>query len=211
MEILSEDYYYFKARSKGYRSRASFKLEQIDKKFHVFHKGALVVDLGAAPGGWSQVAARRVGDAGKVIAIDKAYISSFKQSNIEIVQKDIFDAKLVQLINKEYGLVDVLLSDCAPSVSGNWSRDHFTQIMLADRALDVAENLLRNNGVLVCKLFQGSELQKFMNRLKSFFGKTKLFKPEASRIKSSEIYAIGLNFKKPSDIIEKEENSPNKL
>ena len=75
----------------------------------------------------------------------------------------------------------------------------------------IAENLLKNNGVLVCKLFQGSELQKFMNRLKSFFGKTKLFKPEASRMKSSEIYAVGLNFKKPSDIIEKEENSLNKL
>ncbi len=193
---MSDDYYYLKAKYKGYRSRASYKLLEIEQKFSIFQKNQIVLDLGAAPGGWSQVASKKVGKNGKVLAIDKAYISPFKEENIEIINKDIFDEELKDLIEENYGEIDVLLSDCSPNISGDYSRDHFTQIYLANRALDLSQSLLKSEGCFVCKLFQGKELQDFTNKVKESFEAIKLFKPKSSRKKSAEIYIIGLKLRK---------------
>ena len=196
---MSDDYYYLKAKYKGYRSRASYKLLEIEQKFNIFQKNQIILDLGAAPGGWSQVASRKVGRTGKVLAIDKAYISPFKEENIEIINRDIFDEELKNFIEENYGEIDVLLSDCSPNISGDYSRDHYTQIYLANRALDLSQSLLKIGGCFVCKLFQGKELQDFSNRTKEIFETIKLFKPKSSRKKSAEIYIIGLKLRNKTD------------
>lgn len=193
MNYLSDDYFYLKAKYKGFRSRASYKLLEINQKFHVFKRGHLVVDLGASPGGWSQVASNQVGHSGKVIAVDKAYISQFKEKNVEIVNIDILSENLPNLLLDQYGKIDVLLSDCAPNISGDYSRDHLTQIFLANRALELAEEVLKKGGCFICKLFQGKEFEEFNKKAKTLFVKTKLFKPKASRKKSSEIYLVCLD------------------
>jgi len=195
VNFVSDDYYYQKAKYKGYRSRASYKLLEIEQKFHIFKQNQLVLDLGAAPGGWSQVASRKVGKKGRVLAVDKAYIPPFKEENIEIINKDIFDEDLKDFIKTDYGEIDVLLSDCSPNISGDYSRDHFTQIYLANRALELSKSLLRDGGSFVCKVFQGEELQDFRDKIKESFEAIKLFKPKSSRKKSAEIYIIGLNLK----------------
>ena len=153
MNLLSDDYFYLKAKYKGFRSRASYKLLEINDKYRVFKRGQTIIDLGASPGGWSQVASKKVGQNGKVIAIDKAYISPFKEKNIEIVNRDIFDKELAHFILANFEKIDVLISDCAPNISGDYNRDHSIQISLADRALDLSEQLLRENGSFVCKIF----------------------------------------------------------
>ncbi|MFW9852766.1 MAG: RlmE family RNA methyltransferase [Candidatus Thorarchaeota archaeon] len=192
---MSDDYYYLKAKYKGYRSRASYKLLEIEQKFNIFQKNHIVLDLGAAPGGWSQVASRKVGKNGKVLAIDKAYISPFKEENIEIINKDIFDKELKDFIAENYGEIDVIISDCSPNISGDYSRDHYTQLYLAKRALDLSQSLLKLEGCFVCKIFQGKELQDFTSKVKEIFETMKLFKPKSSRKKSAEIYIIGLKLK----------------
>ncbi|MHA2358052.1 MAG: RlmE family RNA methyltransferase [Candidatus Heimdallarchaeaceae archaeon] len=192
---MSDDHYYLKAKYEGYRSRAAFKLIEINDKFKIFKKGQKVLDLGASPGGWSQVASKKIGNNGKVVAVDKAYIPPFKQNNIEILSKDIFDKTLGDFVVNNFGRMDVIISDCAPNISGDYSRDHVTQIHLAEQALELALTILNENGTFVCKLFQGSDLQKFVSQCKDNFQKSKLFKPRASRKKSAEIYLVCLNLK----------------
>jgi len=191
---VREDFYYQQARSKGYRSRASFKLLQINTKISVFRKGQTIIDLGASPGGWSQIASHLVGENGKVIAIDKSYISPFKEKNVEILNKDILNRNLSTIILETYGKIDGLISDCSPNISGDFSRDHSIQISLARRALALTQYLLKDNGFFICKLFQGTELQEFMKEMKEHFETTKLYKPAASRKKSAEIYVVGLKY-----------------
>ena len=193
MSFLSDDHFYLKAKYKGFRSRASYKLFEINDKFKIFKKGQIVIDLGASPGGWSQVASKKVGLEGKVIAIDKAYISPFNEKNIEIVNRDIFDKELDNYILSRYGKVNVLISDCAPNISGDYNRDHSIQMSLAHRALELSKVLVKEKGYFVCKVFQGSEHQDFIRLMKETFKEVKLFKPKASRKKSAEIYVIGLN------------------
>ena len=191
---MREDFYYQQARTKGYRSRASFKLLQINNKFSVFRKGQIIIDLGASPGGWSQIASHLVGESGKVIAIDKSYISPFKEKNVVILNKDILNRDLSTIILKSYGKTDGLISDCSPNITGDFSRDHSIQISLARRALALTQDLIKDNGFFICKLFQGTELQEFMKETKEHFKTTKLYKPAASRKKSAEIYVVGLKY-----------------
>ncbi len=188
--VKKTDPYYNSAKNKGYRSRASYKLLQIDEKFKIFSRGKKVVDLGASPGGWTQIAAEKVSSNGSVIAIDIAYIPPFKYNNIEIMQADIMNTTLEEIIIKKYGKVDVVLSDCAPNVSGNWTVDQATQLMLADRALEIAMKILKEKGWFVVKIFQGSDFPTFYAKVKEHFSFSKLFKPKASRKKSAEIYLI---------------------
>jgi len=194
VNILSDDFYYKKAKYTGFRSRASFKLLELNDKFRFFKKGHVVVDLGAAPGGWSQIAAKKVGKEGLVLAIDKAYMEPFKETNIIILNQDIMNKKLGSIIKESHGLVDVLISDCAPNISGQYGRDHSIQTMLAERAVELCQEILKNGGSFVCKLFQGSETQDLIKETKTMFKTIKLFKPKASRKKSSEIYLFGNNF-----------------
>ena len=140
-----------------------------------------------------------------MIAIDKSYISPFKEKNIEILNKDILNRNLPSIILENYGKTDGLISDCSPNISGDFSRDHSIQISLARRALELIQCLLKDAGFFICKLFQGTELQEFMKEMKKHFEITKLYKPAASRKKSAEIYVVGLKYNTSKDSSKKTE------
>ena len=187
------DYYYRKAKAEGYRSRAAYKLKEINEKYNVIRRGNIVVDLGAAPGGWIQVSREIVGDDGLVIGVDINEIEKFPWSNVITIQADITDEKIVEIIRSVIPngrMVDVILSDAAPKISGIWDTDHARQIFIAENALKIAKELLKPDGRCVIKVFQGPLLNDFINKVKEEFVEVKIFKPSASRKESSEVYVI---------------------
>ena len=192
-----KEHFYKEAKRAGYRARSAFKLKQIQKKFRILKKGNSVIDLGAAPGGWSQVAKEIVGENGSVIGIDLSPIKSIK--GITFLQGDITkDTSLDDL----YSIVgenkaDVILSDMSPDISGNYSVDHARSIFLCEQALITAESLLKTGGIFVCKVFSGEDLQSFIEKLNEKFKLVKQFTPEASRKASSEIYLIAKFLQRP--------------
>lgn len=180
------DEYYLKAKKIGYRSRSAFKLIQINEKFKIPFKNSNILDLGAAPGGWSQVASELSKPLGKVIGIDKIFIKPI--DGISFVQSDIFDI----LLNKDLGIseFDILISDMAPNTSGNKTTDHLRIINLIEKALEISIIKLKKNGFFVSKIFQGGAQGKLIDDLKKVFKEIKYFKPDASRKESSETYLI---------------------
>jgi len=191
------DFYYRKAKSEGYRSRAAFKLKQIIEKFKVIKEGDVVVDLGAAPGGWLQIAREKVGEKGFVLGVDIAEIRKLPWRNVKTIKFDITDPNIVKEIQKILPRrADVLLSDLSPKVTGIWELDHARQIFLSEKALEIALKILKEGGNVVIKVFQGGMMQEFMEKMKVNFRKTRLFKPPASRKSSAEIYAIGFSLRR---------------
>ncbi len=191
------DAYYRKAKQLDYRSRASFKLIQIDDKFHILRPGAVVTDLGAAPGGWLQVAAERVGPKGKVIGVDLQPIEPIE--GVVTLQgdmrKDDTVTDVLELLPG--GMADVVLSDMSPNISGSYAMDHARSVDLCEHALEFAERVLRKNGSLVMKIFEGDMMNNFLKVVKAKFKEVRLFAPEASRSSSSEIYIIAKGFTGP--------------
>ena len=184
------DAYVLKAREQGYRSRAVFKLEQIQQKDHVLNPGQFVLDLGAAPGGWSEYASRIVGDRGRVIALDLLPIEPI--AGVEVVQGDF---TLQQTLDRLLALTggrqfDLVLSDMAPNLSGMESVDQPKSIHLAELAFDLASEWLSPDGIFVSKLFQGAGFDELVARLRATFKSVKLRKPDSSRSRSNEIYAV---------------------
>ena len=196
LKTHKQDSYYKQAKASGYHSRAAFKLKQINKKFKVIRSGDIVLDLGAAPGGWSQVAARLVGEAGKVIGVDLKPI--VKVENAIFIVGDMTDKKTLEAIKEHVDDkgVDVVISDAAPNISGNYSIDQAKSVYLAENALDIANQLLNPDGNFVVKVFEGEDFQQFFKRVKDAFWHGKKFSPKASRARSSEIYVIGLGYKR---------------
>lgn len=190
------EFYYREAQREGYRSRASYKLVQIEEKFSVFKQGDLVLDLGAAPGGWSQIATKYIGSRGRVYAIDLEYIEPLDY--VITIQGDITDRKLIERLNTIIGEpVDIVISDLSPKVSGNWSTDHARQIFLSESALKLSvSGVLKKGGKFVCKLFQGDLFEDFISIIKKLFTVVYLYKPKASRKASAEIYVIAKGLKK---------------
>lgn len=181
------DYYYRKAKEEGYRSRAAYKLKHINKRFGIIKKGDTVVDLGAAPGGWLQVAKQLSG--GKVVGVD---IHSIKKINgVVTIKGDIRLSSTVEKIKEEIDKADVVICDAAPDLSGNWSYDHARSMDIAISALECAVKLLRPKGVFVVKVFQGDMYVDFIKMVRKYFAKVKAFSPEASRKHSAEMYVIG--------------------
>jgi 23S rRNA (uridine2552-2'-O)-methyltransferase len=181
------------AKKMDYRSRASFKLIQIDDKFKILKRGAIVADLGAAPGGWLQVAAERVGPKGKVVGVDLQPIEPIE--GVETVQGDMRKEETVlDMLEALGGKADVVLSDMSPNISGSYSMDHARSVDLCEHALEFAEKVLRPGGALVMKIFEGDMMPEFMKRVKSIFKEVKLYGPDASRASSSEIYIIARDF-----------------
>ena len=176
------DHYVRKAREQGYRSRSAFKLLEIDDKEKLLRPGATVVDLGAAPGGWSQVAAARVKPGGRVIAIDLLKIAPI--TGVEMMQGDFRAAKL------EGVRADIVLSDLAPNLSGVANVDQARGAELAFAAIDFCRKMLKPDGVFVVKTFHGEAFGEVMARLKREFGKVMVRKPSASRGESSETYVV---------------------
>jgi 23S rRNA (uridine2552-2'-O)-methyltransferase len=188
-----KEFYYRQAKKENYRSRAAYKLKQINEKFEVINIGDRVVDLGASPGGWSQVAVERVGTSGKVVSSDMKRMR--KIDNVDFVYGDIRDKNTVEAILAMLGgAADVVISDMAPNISGNYSTDHARSIELCEYALDFAKQSLRQGGTLVVKVFEGDMYGEFLAKLKKNFQNVKGHNPRASRPTSSEIYVIATGF-----------------
>lgn len=191
------DPYVAEAKKRGYRSRAAFKILQLDEKFHFFKIGGRIVDLGAAPGGWSQVAVDRVhsaDDRGKVVGIDLQAVDPIPGATI--IQLDFMDPsapeKLKALLG---GTADVVLSDMAASSTGHAQTDHLKIIGLAEAALIFAVEILSPGGTFVAKVLQGGATNELLTQLKKNFGSVKHVKPDASRKDSAEIYVVALGFR----------------
>ena len=192
------EHFYKEAKRVGYRARSAFKLQQIQQRFHVIPKNAIVVDLGAAPGGWSQIATELVGDEGCVIAADLSSIKPLE--NVRCVQGDVTSPETILELKRhlEARKADVVLSDMSPDISGNYSVDQARSAWLCDNALSVASQLLRPGGNFVCKIFEGEDTKGFLDKVRRSFVQVKTFSPEASRKSSSEVYIIAKTYKKTS-------------
>ena len=190
------EHFYREAKREGYRARSAFKLLQIQNKFKIIKKNDVVVDLGAAPGGWSQVAKQLVGEKGNVIGVDTSPIKPIH--GVTFLQGDLTKDSTIQNLQKTIDVdkVDVVLSDMSPDISGNYSVDHARSIYLCEQALKIANILLKTEGNFVCKVFAGEDLQDFINKAKQKFKTVKQFSPSATRKSSSEIYIIARSIRK---------------
>lgn len=188
------EHYYKQAKQSGYRARSAFKLLQINKKFNVIKKDDVVIDLGAAPGGWSQVAKQIVSENGIVVGVDLSPIKPIK--DIVFLQGDMTQEESITKIKQtiENKKADIVISDMSPNISGNYSVDQAYSVFLCEQALKTANFFLKKNGNFVCKIFEGENLQDFLEKVKSMFIKVKIFNPPASRKSSSEIYIIAKSF-----------------
>lgn len=184
-----------RARAAGWRSRAVFKLEEIDRRERLLRAGAVCLDLGAAPGAWSQYARGRVGARGRVVASDMLPMAEV--SGVEFVQGDLRDCEVFErlLALLPGGRVDVVLSDMAPTLSGVDTIDQPRAIELAELALDMAARVLKPGGSALIKLFQGSGFEELLRTARGEFGRVKLVKPEASRSRSPEMYLLAMQFR----------------
>ena len=190
-----DDEYVRKSQEDGLRSRASYKLLEIQEKDKLIERGMTVVDLGAAPGGWSQVAADLVGDKGRVIASDILPIDFI--ARVEFLQGDFTEqAVLDQLLGMlPEGGADLVMSDMAPNMSGMRDIDQPRMMYLAELALDLARSVLRPGAYFLVKVFHGEGLREFEAQLKADFASIKVRKPKASRARSSEVYLLAAGFK----------------
>jgi 23S rRNA (uridine2552-2'-O)-methyltransferase len=197
LERQLNDPYVARARREGYRSRAAFKLTEIDDKAHFLKKGARVVDLGAAPGGWTQVAVKRVGapQQGKVIAIDilpMEPVTGADFAQIDFLEADAPD-KLKAMLG---GPADVVLSDMAANATGHRKTDHLKIMALVELAADFAREVLAPGGSFLAKVLQGGTEASLLAALKRDFGSVKHIKPPASRADSAELYLLATGFRK---------------
>jgi 23S rRNA (uridine2552-2'-O)-methyltransferase len=182
-----KDHYYRKAKEQGFRARSAYKLLQINQRFHLIKKGDSVVDLGAAPGGWLQVAKQLSG--GKVIGVDLEEIEPL--SGVVTLQADMTRESTIDLIRVALGgEADVVISDAAPNLSGAWDVDHSRSVDLARSALAVAERLLKPRGHFPVKVFQGDMYPEFLAEVKRDFSRVQAHSPPASRKESAEIYIV---------------------
>lgn len=189
------DPYVQRAQSGGWRSRAVFKLEEIDQRERLLKPGALCLDLGAAPGAWSQYARGRVGSQGRVVATDILPMEPL--DGVEFVQGDFREdevfGRVLSLLPE--GEVDVVLSDMAPAMSGVDVTDQARSMHLAELALDMARRVLKPGGDALIKVFQGAGFQELVQGARGRFGRVKLVKPQASRSRSPEIYLLAMQFR----------------
>ncbi|MEE8167588.1 MAG: SAM-dependent methyltransferase [Candidatus Hydrothermarchaeales archaeon] len=190
MNDRKREYYYRKAKEEQYRSRAAYKLKQVNKRFGLIKQGDKVLDLGAAPGGWMQVLREIVGDNGFVLGVDLEEIKPFEYENIKSIQGDFTSEGVLEEIKKALPEVDVIISDASPSISGVWTIDHLKSVELCERVLEIAEGTLKPKGNMLLKIFQGEETRRFFESVAKRFSRVKRTKPEASRGKSAEMYIV---------------------
>jgi 23S rRNA (uridine2552-2'-O)-methyltransferase len=189
------DPYVKRAHEEGWRSRAAFKLEEIDKAERLLRPGMTVVDLGAAPGGWSQYAARVLAGKGRVIALDVLDMPALP--GVEFIQGDFSEDGVLERLQASLGddKVDLVMSDMAPNMIGISDVDHDRSMYLVDLAVDFAANALRPGGDLLMKVFQGREFQPLVVKLRRQFETVKLRKPKASRARSAEVYVLARGYR----------------
>ena len=190
------EYYYKKAKEENYRSRATYKLVQANAKYGFIQRDDVVVDLGAAPGGWIQAARKMTGKKGFVLGVDLKPIEPFTQEYIRTIIADLTEPGIVQEIRSFLPReADTVISDAAPNITGVWEVDHAKQIDLATNALEIAQCILRPQGNFFVKLFEGEMFNDFILKVKGLFETVKIVKPQASRAKSSEMYLLALGLK----------------
>jgi len=190
------EHYYNKAKAEGYRSRASYKIKQLDDEFHFFKDAKRVLDLGAAPGGWLQVAGESI-EGGLVLGVDLKEIESLYMENVETIVGDVRDPEVqADILSRFKGeKADVVMSDMAQNVMGVWEVDDLRQIHLARIALSIADRLLKPNGWMVVKIFQGKEHEAYIREMRAMFEKIFIVKPKASRKGSAEVYVVAKNLR----------------
>jgi len=195
MEEHFQDEYVLRAQKEGYRSRAVYKLMEIDQKDQLLKPGQLVLDLGAAPGGWTQYAAEKVTDRGRVVATDILPMDSF--SHVTFVQGDFREQAVLDQILEELGgaQADLVISDMAPNMSGVGAVDQPKGIYLVELALEMCKEVLQPSGVFLCKLFQGAGSDEFLKEVRQTFASVVVRKPKASRPRSREVYVLARQMK----------------
>ncbi len=191
------DYYAKRARQEHFPARSVYKLQEIQKKFALIRKGQRVLDLGCAPGSWAKYAAGLIGDSGRLIGIDQKPVKEKLPAQVEIFCEDVrmlaeAPERCEALVG---GLVDVVLSDMAPSTTGKKDVDQARSYYLSRAALTIAQRVLTPDGAFVCKIFQGEDVETFISDVKAAFNSCRTFKPQSTRKESKETYVIGLGKK----------------
>lgn len=193
LDRQNKDPFVKKSKKEGYRSRAAYKLLEIQERSKILKPGIVVVELGAAPGSWSQVIMDIIAPYGKLIAVDILPIELIK--SVDIIKGDFTDPVVVeQICNLAKGRVDLILSDVAPNLSGIWSVDIPKAMYLAEMVIEVTKKLLKKNGNLLIKLFQGEGFEKYLALLRRYFAKVIIYKPKSSRVESREIYVLAKGY-----------------
>ena len=192
-----KEHYYQMAKKEKYRSRSSYKLIQLNKRFKIIKNGDYVVDLGAAPGGWSQVALDVVGDNGFVLGVDLLSIKPFKKPNFLGIREDLRDIETVEKIKRLLGReVDVVLSDASVKLSGIKDMDQLRSMEIAGCVLKIGSSILKRDGKLILKAFQGEKYVDLLKKIRENFRMVKTSKPPSSRKGSREMYIIASGFKR---------------
>lgn len=190
-----DDEFVKQSQKDGYRSRAVYKLKEIDDKDKLIKSGSVVIDLGAAPGGWSQYVARKLKGKGRILALDILPMEPL--DDVEFIQGDFLDENVLNQLLEQLGddRPDLVISDMAPNMSGMQVVDTPRAMYMADLALDLSQQVLKPGGGLLVKLFQGEGFDDYLNSLKQHFSRLVMRKPKASRNRSREIYALATGFR----------------
>ena len=185
-----KDHYFHKAKKDGYAARSVYKIEEIDKKYRIIRAGNKVLDLGCSPGSWLQYVSRKVGNSGHVLGVDLQPVKISLPSHVNFIKADIFELTIEDLEIKG-GQADVILSDMAPKTSGIRTTDGHRSYELNKNVLNLSNNVLRSEGSLLLKAFQGILLDELCSEFRKMFAKVKLCKPKSSRPESLEIFILG--------------------
>ena len=194
--MTGRDEYYNRAKQEGYRARSAYKLQQLDDAAGLLGEGNAVVDLGAAPGGWLQVATERVGDSGTVVGVDRQRIDPLEDpaATVEYVRGDLTEDETVDEVTERVGEADTVLSDMAPNMTGDYDLDHARSVHLVRQAATVAREVLAPGGDFAAKVFDGGDLADLQADLEGDFEYVRQVRPDASRDSSSELYLVGKGF-----------------
>ena len=193
-ERQERDPFVQRARKEGWRSRAVFKLEEIDRREHLLRPGMVCVDLGAAPGGWSQYVSEKLSGRARIVAVDLLPMDSLP--GVEFVEGDFREDEVLEELLAAVGEsgADLVMSDMAPNITGTKAVDQPRSMYLAELALDMARRVLKTGGSFVCKVFQGEGFDEFVRDARNSFERVRVIKPEASRSASREVYLVARNF-----------------
>lgn len=190
-----QDRFFKKAKEQNLRARSVFKLEEIQNHYGVLNFGNKILDLGAAPGSWTQYAAKKVGESGRVVAVDLQVIAPFSAfRNVDYIVGNVFSGECEKMLRDKYVLFDVILSDMAPKTSGIKGNDQWASVELGIRVLDLCKFLLKKNGILLIKIFQGEDFNLFWKKCRLMFKKARIIRPEAVRSSSREVYVLANDF-----------------
>jgi 23S rRNA (uridine2552-2'-O)-methyltransferase len=195
MSYNRKDYFFNKAKKEGFAARSIFKLEEIDKKFRLLKQGQKVLDLGCAPGSWSQYVSKKIGQQGRLLGVDLQAVK-FNMPNSVFYQGDMLELQPEQLF-QETGVTppfDLVISDMAPKTTGVRITDQARSMELCELALSVAERFLKPKGHFVCKMFHSAEFEDFRKKLRGRFEKVEIVRPESTRKESKEIFFVCLSF-----------------